>query len=208
MKKIVVVWTVMFACLLIYATTATAKRAQYVGNLGCKCHKPNQEDWSKSSHAKAFDVLIKKKRSKQQNKALRKAKLDYKKDYDKDEKCIGCHVVGYDEPGGYSDASSAKDLKGVGCEMCHGPGSEYRQLHKEKGTPEDSPDGKIYTRAEIKAAGQTFPKNDEAICRKCHDHKDSPFNAKTDEKYMFDFKEMVKLEKAWHKINKLLNKHE
>lgn len=207
-KKIIAVWVVFLICLIAYATAASARRPTYVGNLGCKCHKPNQEDWAKSAHGKAFDTLKAKGRSKQIKKALRKVKLDYKKDYTKDEDCLGCHVVGYDEPGGYRDESSAKDLIGVGCEMCHGPGSEYRLIHEEKGTVEDAPDGKVYTRAEIKAAGEQFPKDDESVCKKCHDHKDSPFNSKADAKYMFDYEEMIKLEKAWHKINKLESKHE
>lgn len=207
MKKIAVIWIVLLFCLIAYSTTASARRAKYVGNLGCKCHKPNQDDWAKSAHGKAFEILLLKGRSKQAKKALRKAGLDYKKDYSKDEKCLPCHTVGYDEPGGYEDKDSKAGLVGVGCEMCHGPGSEYRHIHKEKGTPEDSPDGKVYTRAEIKAAGQQFPKDGEKMCRKCHDHRDSPFNSKTDKKYIFNYEEMVKLEKAWHKINKLQFKH-
>jgi hypothetical protein len=208
MNKTIAVWIVFLICLIAYSTVASARRPMYVGNLGCKCHKPNQDDWAKSVHGKAFETLMAKGRSKQIKKALRKAGLSYTEDYTEDEKCLPCHVVGYDEPGGYADKTSAKDLKDVGCEMCHGPGSEYRQIHEEKGTPEDAPGGKVYTRAEVKAAGQTFPKNDESVCRKCHDHKDSPFNSKTDAKYMFDYEEMIKLEKAWHKINKLEFKHE
>lgn len=207
MRKIILLWVVVLSCLIAYSTVATAKRAKFTGNLGCKCHKPNLEDWAKSPHGKAFESLVLKGRTKQQKKALRKAGLDYKKDYSKDEKCLPCHVVGLDEPGGYQDGSG-EEFKGVGCEMCHGPGSEYRNIHKEKGTPEDSPDGKVYTRAEVKAAGQTFPKDDERVCKSCHDHKDSPFNAKLDKKYMFDYKEMIKLDKAWHKINKLDFNHD
>ena len=127
----------------MYATMASAKKPQYVGNQGCKCHKPEMDEWEKSPHGKAFEMLVAKNRSRDENKAMRDAKLDIKKDYDKDEKCLPCHTVGYGKPGGYEDDKSAKDLVGVGCEMCHGPGSEYRNLHKEK--------EETFTRAEAKA---------------------------------------------------------
>lgn len=185
--------------LTMYATMASAKKPQYVGNQGCKCHKPELDEWEKSPHGKAFETLAAKNRSRDENKAMRDAKLDIKKDYDKDEKCLPCHTVGYDKPGGYDDDKSAKDLVGVGCEMCHGPGSEYRNLHKEK--------EETFTRAEAKAMGAVSGKEDKAVCMQCHDHKDSPFNSKLDKKYMFNHEEMIKLEKAWHKVLPLKFKH-
>ena len=68
-----------------------------------------------------------------------KFNLDLSKDYSTDEKCIKCHVTGYGKPGGYvipdpkdkKAVRKAKKLAGVGCESCHGPGSEYVKLHKE-----------------------------------------------------------------------------
>lgn len=191
----------LLACLIVYATVASAQNAPtYVGLQGCKCHKTEIEDWSKSPHGKALDSLSPDKRSKSQRKAMHAAGLDFKKDYSKDEKCLPCHVVGYGEPGGYSASNSADAFVNVGCEMCHGAGSGYAKIHKEK--------EETYTRAEVKAVGQRFPRDDESVCRRCHDHKDSPFNSKLDKNYMFDYKEMIKLEKAWHKVNKLMFKHE
>ncbi|MBI5814862.1 MAG: hypothetical protein HZB29_04545 [Nitrospinae bacterium] len=182
-----------------YAALASAKNPQYSGNLGCKCHKAEQDEWAKSPHGKAMEALFAAKRTKSQNLALKNAKLDYKKDYNKDDKCLKCHVVGYSKPGGYEDEKSAADLIGAGCEMCHGPGSEYRNLHKEK--------EETFTRAEAKAAGATYGSDDSGVCLKCHDNKDSPFNAKTDKKYAFNHGEMIKLEKAWHKVYPLKFKH-
>jgi len=112
-----------------YATLASAKSPQYIGSAGCKCHKAEQAEWSKSSHGKAMDLLLAAKRSKQRNLAMKKAKLDDTKDYDKDAKCLPCHTVGYGEQGGYEDDKSADTLKNVGCEMCHGSGSEFRKIH-------------------------------------------------------------------------------
>ena len=41
-------------------------------------------------------------------------------DYD----CIGCHVTGWDEPGGATMAMN-EALRDVQCETCHGPGSRH-----------------------------------------------------------------------------------
>ncbi|MDH4184639.1 MAG: cytochrome c family protein [Nitrospinota bacterium] len=188
----------LIAILIAFATHTAAKSPEYVGVEGCKCHKTEFEEWSKSSHGNAFNSLTAANRSRAQNKAMKDAGLDYKKDYDKDEKCLPCHTVGFGQPGGYKDASSPEHLRGVGCEMCHGAGSEYRVLHKEK--------EETFTRAEAKAMGEVYPPTED-MCRKCHDHKDSPFNAKTDPKYKFDFNEMLKLNKAWHKKYELTYKH-
>ena len=39
--------------------------------------------------------------------------------------CIGCHTVGFGEPSGYRRAYGEDKLTDVGCESCHGPGSEH-----------------------------------------------------------------------------------
>jgi hypothetical protein len=38
--------------------------------------------------------------------------------------CVGCHVTGYDQPGGSTVTHAAK-LENVQCEVCHGPGSRH-----------------------------------------------------------------------------------
>jgi hypothetical protein len=185
--------------LIALATAAAAKNPQFSGNTGCKCHKQEMDEWAAGPHGNAMDPLTASKRSKAQNNAMRTAKLDYKKDYGKDDKCLKCHTVGYGKPGGYDDEKSPADLRGVGCEMCHGAGSEYRNLHKEK--------EETFTRTEAKAMGALYGSQDEKVCRECHDHKDSPFNSAADKKYMFNYPEMIKLEKAWHKIMPAKFKH-
>ena len=188
--------SIMF--LIAVSLRASAKSPEYVGVEGCKCHKTEVEEWSKSIHGSAFSALTAANRSRSQNKAMKEAGLDYKKDYDKDEKCLPCHTIGYGQPGGYKDASSPDHLKNVGCEMCHGAGSEYRVLHKEK--------EQTFTRAEAKALGEVYPPTAD-MCLKCHNHKDSPFTEKVDPKYKFNFDEAVKLNKAWHKKYDLVYKH-
>lgn len=200
MRKYLVFLGVSIFCLATLATynAVAAKAPEYVGVEGCNCHKTEYEEWSKSSHANAFNILLAAGRSRGDNKAMKDAGLDYKKDYDKDPKCLPCHTIGYGKPGGYKDEKSPEHLRGVGCEMCHGAGSEYRVLHKEK--------DETFTKAEAAAMGEVYPPTKE-MCLECHDHPDSPFNSKVDEKYKFDFEEMVKLNKAWHKKYELMFKH-
>ncbi len=94
--------------------------AFYVGNAQCKtCHAEAYAFWEKTNHGHALATL------QEQN-----------KEFNQD--CIGCHVVGYEKPGGavigklQYDAtlndgtySFTKDLRNVGCENCHGPGSKH-----------------------------------------------------------------------------------
>lgn len=183
---------------------------KYTGTEGCKCHKTEIEEWQASKHAKAFEELLKpgdKKEAKKRQRLFSKLneklkdneKLDPAKDYSTDKKCLPCHVVGYDERGGFEDIKSTPAMAGVGCEMCHGPGSDYRVIHKDKDM--------TFTQAEVKAAGQTYGSQDEKVCRKCHDNKDSPMRSDVDEKYKFDWKEFLALEKTYHKVYPLKGKH-
>ena len=36
--------------------------------------------------------------------------------------CVGCHVVGFQKPGGYTISPPSTHLENVGCEDCHGRG--------------------------------------------------------------------------------------
>ncbi len=92
--------------------------AFYVGTNTCQTSHPQEHAfWAKSKHAGAVATL------EARNKHY-------------DQSCIGCHVVGYEEPGGsvlgkleyeYEEGGEKKrkDLRNVGCESCHGPGSMH-----------------------------------------------------------------------------------
>jgi hypothetical protein len=83
--------------------------ASYVGVSTCEnCHEAPKKVWDATSHAQAYATL---------EKQFKEANLD----------CVGCHVTGYDKPGG-SNVTHVAELKNVQCEVCHGPGS----LHAEK----------------------------------------------------------------------------
>ncbi|MBX3221159.1 MAG: hypothetical protein KF795_11615 [Labilithrix sp.] len=84
---------------------AVAKgEASYVGIEACSnCHEDAKKVWDGTGHAHAYATL---------EKQFKEANLD----------CVGCHVTGYDKPGG-STVTHVSDLKDVQCEVCHGPGS-------------------------------------------------------------------------------------
>lgn len=211
MKKILFITVVSFFISLFQIVPSEAGKPQYVGTKGCKeCHKQETAEWEKSKHSKAFKRLLppegkkqtkkKKRLVKKLNKKLKDSeKLDHKKDYSEDKKCLPCHVVGYGEAGGFKDKKSTPELMGVGCEMCHGPGSEYAKLHKEKEM--------TFTRKEAKAAGAVYGSEDDKVCKKCHENPDSPMRKDVDEKYTFNWKEFLSLEKTYHKVYPLKGKH-
>ncbi len=79
----------------------------FAGSQSCAgCHAKAFATWEKSGHAHAFESLV-------------------TKDSDADPSCIGCHTIGFGEPGGYRRAMKAERLVDVGCESCHGPAAEH-----------------------------------------------------------------------------------
>jgi peroxiredoxin len=79
----------------------------YSGNEVCGvCHELEHETWTYTKHATAFDTLV-------------------THAADADPECIGCHVVGYGESGGFKSARETPELEHVGCESCHGRGGPH-----------------------------------------------------------------------------------
>jgi hypothetical protein len=82
--------------------------AWFVGDEPCRaCHAASFDHWKTTGHAHAYKTLE-----------------DASKEFNLD--CVGCHVTGYDVPGGstVTDVLSP-NLKDVQCESCHGPGSKH-----------------------------------------------------------------------------------
>jgi len=172
--------------LMLIVQVAEAK-PKYIGVEKCaSCHKSNYLAWKTSNHAKAFKSL----KPGKKKKAKLLAGLDPEKDYTADKKCVKCHVTGYREKGGFKDVESTPTFAAVTCEACHGPGSKYAVLHDEKMYG--------FEKKEAAALGQLYGADDEAVCLQCHAHKDSPFHEKLDAKYKFDWKEKLKVRKAYH----------
>ncbi|HUJ57071.1 MAG TPA: multiheme c-type cytochrome [Kofleriaceae bacterium] len=91
-------------------------KASYVGSASCSdCHGDEAKFWDHTVHAQAWKTLV-----------------DRGQQFDLE--CIGCHVTGWDKPGG-SNLAHNDQLRDVQCETCHGPGS----IHVAKGGEEKPP---------------------------------------------------------------------
>ena len=197
MKKLLVIASLFLAALAPEAVLA--QQAEYIGYRACtKCHYDQGESWNTTAHAKAFESLkpgIKKE-------AKAKAKLDPGKDYTQDKNCVGCHVTGYGEPGGFASSASLDDMKtlvGVTCESCHGAGGKYRPLHADAGDLLKNK-GDTSERKPLVGAGQVFDM--EKACARCHLNYEgstkheakapfTPFTPAVDAKYQFDYQKSV-----------------
>ncbi|HEX6240649.1 MAG TPA: multiheme c-type cytochrome [Polyangiales bacterium] len=108
--------------------------AHYAGSDSCRtCHESAYTWWRKTKHGNAYATL---------EKVHKEFNLS----------CVGCHVTGYNEPGG-STVTHVQNLKDVGCETCHGPGSLHNaEPDKPNLVARDTP---------------------EKVCVSCHTHEHS-----------------------------------
>lgn len=87
-------------------------QAKYVGSEKCKkCHEDAYKVWAGTPHAHAYETLA------------TKPKRPTLRQYDGE--CVVCHVTGFGNQTGFTDEARTPHLKNVGCEACHGPGSEH-----------------------------------------------------------------------------------
>ncbi len=108
----------------------------YSGNDVCGvCHEQEHAAWQYTAHSTAFDTLV-------------------THGADRRTDCVGCHVVGFDEPGGFGFRRQHEYLENVGCESCHGRGGPHL-------TPNFVPRN---------AAGEH---DYEQVCSTCHNPKHS-----------------------------------
>ncbi len=116
-------------------------QAGFVGSGACAgCHAAPANVWQGSKHALAYQTL---------ETAGKNNHLD----------CVGCHVTGWQKPGGVCRIDQTEGRAAVGCESCHGPGSLHLAAPS-KGT---------ITRAVTAAT-----------CTGCHDRENAPhFNFET-----------------------------
>ncbi|HVP14979.1 MAG TPA: multiheme c-type cytochrome [Terriglobales bacterium] len=79
----------------------------YLGSDVCaRCHPTEAAQWKTTGHAQAWQSLV-------------AAHKDATPD------CIRCHVVGYNQAGGFKDLTSSPGLPNVQCENCHGMGTQH-----------------------------------------------------------------------------------
>ncbi len=134
------------------------KNADYVGSKACQgCHPSEYESWASSPHSQAVSTLT-------------------AKDKADDAACLVCHTTGMGRSGGFpedgkgSDASHG-DLASVGCESCHGPGSNHIAKDAKKLGTIVSLGDKCDSCAILK------------ICGSCHDDANDPgFEFRVEEK--------------------------
>lgn len=127
----------------------------FVGSAACKgCHKEAYKIWEKSPHSHAYKTLVNAQRP-----ALRQH----------DPECIVCHTVGFGYHTGFVDDIKTPKLTNVGCESCHGPGSEhiknggndarwYKLMNPWKAEPNETAEQTKKRKFRI-----------DLFCQKCHD---------------------------------------
>lgn len=99
---------------------------KYVGANECQpCHSSEEigdqyRIWNKSKHADAYSVLA-------SPKAIKIGKERGIDNPQESDSCLECHITGFGHPQSEKD-SSFNQSEGVGCEACHGPGSDYRAM--------------------------------------------------------------------------------
>ncbi len=89
-------------------------QAGYVGLEECsRCHQEERKVWDGTQHAHAYA-------------SVQEKFVEFNLD------CVGCHVTGYEKPGG-STVTQVKGFESVQCEVCHGPGSLHAKTPEKKG---------------------------------------------------------------------------
>jgi 3-hydroxyisobutyrate dehydrogenase-like beta-hydroxyacid dehydrogenase len=164
-RKLIATITVVGLALLVLSVLASAQEEkkeavrQYVGAAKCKvCHNSEAKGaqyakWEASKHSKAYEVLA----SEEAIAAGKKLGVDNPQTSDQ---CLVCHVTGFAAPA-EAKAESFDQTEGVGCEACHGPGSDYKSMKIMKDLDA------------AMAAGLTMP--NEETCKGCHNEKSPTF---------------------------------
>jgi hypothetical protein len=112
------------------------REAAYIGSAGCRsCHAASFSVYGKTGHAHAY-------------RRLEEVHQQYRLE------CVGCHVVGIQQPGGVCRVDRVAGRDEVGCENCHGPGS----LHAAQPTLQPIP----------------RPAPERSVCMGCHTPENSP----------------------------------
>lgn len=152
-------WRACAVVLVLGLPHAASAQPKYVGVAKCRvCHMnarlggDNYNAWKASAHARAWQTLA-------SEKAKEKAKELKIADPQTSERCVKCHVTAYGVAAALV-SPGVKNEDGIGCERCHGPGSEYMSNEVMK------------NRKLALAKGLRMP--DEKVCRECH-NEESPF---------------------------------
>lgn len=175
--------------ILLVLMIASLVGQDYIGNKKCKsCHKKKSSGaqylkWEETNHANAFDVL-----KTPEAKEVAEQKGIKTNPWETPE-CVRCHTTGFGK-GGYEIKDQAfwdqvtdrgkptkavkrmLALQNVGCEVCHGPGGDY----KSKKTMKAISFGDIT----MESVGMIKPSKE--TCVQCHNEESPSFHG-------FDFDE-------------------
>jgi hypothetical protein len=119
MKK-VLIGLMTAAAVIIAVHVFAAQKHEYVGVDKCKmCHKSDARGaqftkWEKRGHSISYDVLT-------QDISLPIAKQMDVENPAESPGCLNCHAPLFDKAPEFKE-------EGVTCEVCHGPGSDYKSL--------------------------------------------------------------------------------
>jgi hypothetical protein len=120
-------------CLTVFSQTVRAEiLGDFLSHTACtECHEEIAAGWKTTPHAHAFETLKEQGEEKQSI-----------------PECFKCHVVGFEQDGGYIDMTLTPELADVQCESCHGPG---RRHVESDGDPDE-----------------LLQQPSESLCRTCH----------------------------------------
>lgn len=149
----------------------------FVGSAACaECHSEAYEVWENSKHSHATDTLV-----------HPPERFEVPRHFDPE--CLACHVTGWNPElylpyrSGYLGLDLTPNMKSVGCENCHGPGSHHVASQNGEGGFSDDQTAMFVDqmRLPLESARDT--------CLKCHDLDNSP-----------DFHVKGAFEKYWEEI--------
>lgn len=182
----------------------------FVGASRCNgsCHDPWYQAWVNSPHGKTYNLLkpgVRAKAKKKAEASIKDKLLKYggrdkayvdsldvtKADFTGEPLCLRCHTTGFGQKGGFKPGKTEIDpeepsLEQVGCEMCHSVrgGSQFRILMRN--TKGD------FTSAQAEKLSKRYDNNTGNVCKRCHEHPNTPFQPSLDPKYKFNFEERRK----------------
>ncbi len=170
MIRFYIIFLIIIITVSLRIDTAEARSFKILGNDTClQCHKEIYDSWSKSAHAKVFDLLKPGVRPKMKIEAGLKPDIDYSND----ESCMKCHVIGWGK-GGYSFENPDDKWKGIGCEVCHGAAEKWLALHDKKGLKRRD--------RKLKQNGMKKPFKGKTVCARCHYSNNTPYNYRNPER--------------------------
>ena len=170
MKKRLLVF-MLFGLTVVFILALFAAEAKYIGSNKCKmCHISDKRGaqftlWEQSPHAKAYTTLT----SAESKKIAASRGLG---DPQKADECLRCHVTAHGYPTTAKEASF-KVEEGVGCESCHGPGSEYKTMSVMKALAAGTQDPKAVF----------YERGSKETCLRCHNEQSPTFKG-------FNYEEM------------------